>query len=338
MNNLPDFINQLPPPLLDKFLTITSEETISKDEVVFSEDDDGDAVYFIEDGSFSITVKRNEKDKHLKDLIKGNYFGEMALINHEKRSATVTALEESSVYKIYKKDFDALSDKHPELISEIKTSILDRQHELFLREELVDSTGLDGESLHISFKGDASLRETSLFRDRYESKADARINELIQSIKDVIINRCAHQIMVNFNSGEIRTMSIFDPFREKIHLVEKFVEPSYIERHFQSISYAEKTELVRNIYKFITQEPSFCSLTEDRQEIITNALHNWNSITEEKLEKMISKFAYLRNVESLYLRNVKISMIQDAVRMQFNCDGTHIIDSTNFDEFVSDNF
>lgn len=338
MKNLPTFISELPAHLITDLLRHTTELNYDKDDVIFSENDDGDAIYFIEDGSFSITAHKNEKIKHIKDLHKGDYFGEMALINHEKRSATVTALEESSVYRMYKYDFDSLSEKHPDLISEIKVNILDRQHELFLREELVDSTGLDGESLHISFKGDASLRETALYRERYNSLADERIDALIESINEVIINRCVHQIMVNFNSGEIRTMSIFDPFREKIHLVAKFVEPSYIDRHFQTISYEDKTDLVRNIYKHIIEDPSFERLTEDRKQIISQSLNNWKTIPKEKLIKMISRFSFLRNVESLYLRNVKISMIQDAIRMQFNCDGTHIIDSSNFDEFVDENF
>lgn len=338
MNNVPSFANHIPPILIEEILKISSEIDFVKDDVIFSEDDEGDAIYFIEDGSFSITANKNEKIKHIKDLHKGDCFGEMALINNEKRSATVTALEKSSVYRMYKNDFESLSDKHPELIVKIKSSIIDRQHELFLREELIDSTGLDGESLHISFKGDASLRETALFRERYVSKADERLDDLIKSIYEVILNRCAHQIMINFNSGEIRTMSIFDPFREKIHVVAKFVEPAYIDRHFQVISYDDKTTLVRNIYKHIMKDPSFERLTDDRKEIISHALSSWNTIPEEKLKNMISKFSFLRNVESLYLRNVKISMIQDAVRMQFNCDGTHIVDSTNFDEFVNDNF
>ena len=338
MTQLPEFTNRIPPQLVDDFLKFSTEVNYNKDDVIFTENDPGDAIYFIENGSFAVTANKNEKIKHLTDLHKGDYFGEMSLINHDKRSATVTALEESLVYRMYKTDFDILANKHPELVTEIKSSILDRQHELFLREELIDSTGLDGESLHISFKGDASMRETALFRERYESLADARLDDLINAINEVIINRCAHQIMVNFNSGEIRTMSIFDPFREKIHQVAKFVEPAYINRHFQSISYNDKTELVRNIYTFITKDASFKNLSTERQNIISNALNNWKTIPQEKLTKMISRFAYLRNVESLYLRNVKISMIQDAVRMQFNCDGTHIVDSTNFDEFVNDNF
>jgi CRP-like cAMP-binding protein len=338
MNTLPAFTAHIPPLIVNEFLELTIEVNFNKDDVIFTENDTGDAIYFIEKGKFAVTANKNEKVKLLKNLQKGDYFGEMALINNDKRSATVTAIEEALVYKMYKADFDLLAVKYPGIIKEIKSNILDRQHELFLREELIDSTGLDGESLHISFKGDASLRETALFRERYESKADAKITELITSINEVIINRCAHQIMINFNSGEIRTMSIFDPFREKIHVVDKFVEPAYIDRHFQQISYDEKTDLVRNIYKFITTQPGFHKLTKDRQEIINQALDNWKTIPQEKLEKMIAKFAYLRDVESLYLRNVKISMIQDAVRMQFNCDGTHIIDSTNFDQFVSDNF
>lgn len=338
MNNIPDFINHLSPDMVNEFLKHTTKVEYKKDDIVFSENDDGDAIYLIENGAFSITARKNSKIKHLKDLKDGDYFGEMALLNHEKRSATVTASDDSVVFRMFKNDFELLSKDHPELIQEIKAHIIDRQRELFLREELVDSTGLDHESLHIAFGGDASLRETALYRERYDSAADKRIEDLINSTKDVIINRCAHQIMINFNSGEIRTMSIFDPFREKVHVVDKFVESSYINRHFQAIPYDEKAEMVRNIYKFIMNEPAFNKLNDDKKEIITRPLENWKPLSKEKLDNMISKFAYLRNIESLYLRNVKISMIQDAVRMQFNCDGTHFIDSTNYDEFIEENF
>lgn len=338
MTTLPAFTTHIPPLIVNEFLELAIEVKFNKDDVVFTENETGDAIYFIEKGNFAVTAIKNEKVKHLKSLLKGDYFGEMALINNDKRSATVTAVEQALVYKMFKADFDLLAEKYPDIVNEIKSNILDRQHELFLREELIDSTGLDNESLHISFKGDASLRETALFRERYESLADDRLDDLITSTKEIIFNRCAHQVMINFNSGEIRTMSIFDPFREKIHQVAKFVEPAYIDRHFQVISYEDKTELVRNIYKFITTDSSFTKLTPDRQGIISQALNNWKTIPKDKLDKMISKFVFLRKVESLYLRNVKISMIQDAVRMQFNCDGTHIVDSTNFDEFVNDNF
>ncbi|MDH5437018.1 MAG: hypothetical protein OEX83_09685, partial [Gammaproteobacteria bacterium] len=53
------------------------------------------------------------------------------------------------------------------------------------------------------------------------------------------------------------------------------------------------------------------------------------------IKKIISRFSMLRNVDQLYLRNVSINIMQDAVRLQFNCDGTHFVNAENYDNFVS---
>jgi cAMP-dependent protein kinase regulator len=59
----------------------------NQDEIVIRQGDDGDRMFFIEDGYCDIYMN----DKFHKRLNKGDYFGELALLNHEPRSATVTA-------------------------------------------------------------------------------------------------------------------------------------------------------------------------------------------------------------------------------------------------------
>lgn len=56
-------------------------------EVIIRQGDDGDRMFFIEDGHCDIYMN----DTFHKRLNKGDYFGELALLNHEPRSATVTA-------------------------------------------------------------------------------------------------------------------------------------------------------------------------------------------------------------------------------------------------------
>lgn len=51
----------------------------------------------------------------------------------------------------------------------------------------------------------------------------------------------------------------------------------------------------------------------------------------------MSQLAKLRSIQSFYLRNFSISMIQDAIRMQFNCDGTHIVSAEDYQNFLRDN-
>jgi len=328
----------LPDELAEEFYRLAQQKTFIKNEIIFTENDDADAIYFIDKGAFQASIIRNENNKTLNILNKGECFGEMALINHDKRSATITALEDSIVYCVRKDDFRILSQKFPELEEGIRSSIANRQQELILREELVDITSIDKESLQISIKGDYSMRETSLYRERYDSLADKNLDKLIALTQDVLLNRCVHQINIHFNSGEIHTMSVFDPFREKIHLVDKFTDTAYIDRHFQAISYDDKAKLVSHLYETIAASAAFEKLPEHWQQIYHRSMTIWEPINYQAIEKIISYLPHLRNIESLYLRNVKISIIQDLIRFQFNCDGTHIVDSSNFDEFIRSNF
>ena len=41
--------------------------------------------------------------------------------------------------------------------------------------------------------------------------------------------------------------------------------------------------------------------------------------------------------DEYYLRNLTMCIVQGIVRMQFNCDGTQIIDAHNFKSFLEDN-
>ncbi|CAF3571636.1 unnamed protein product [Rotaria socialis] len=58
-----------------------------QNDVIIKQGDEGDHMFFIEDGQCDIY--RNEK--FYKRLNEGQYFGELALLNHEPRSATVIA-------------------------------------------------------------------------------------------------------------------------------------------------------------------------------------------------------------------------------------------------------
>ena len=56
-------------------------------ETIIQQGEDGDRMFFIEDGECDIYMN----EKFHKRLGKGEYFGELALLNHEPRSATIVA-------------------------------------------------------------------------------------------------------------------------------------------------------------------------------------------------------------------------------------------------------
>ena len=72
-----------------------TEETYIKNEVVFEKDTIGNSMYVVLDGS----VKVHDKNHIYDTLSMGDCFGEYALIDNETRSASVTAIESTKVFK-----------------------------------------------------------------------------------------------------------------------------------------------------------------------------------------------------------------------------------------------
>lgn len=88
----------------------------SKNAVVIHEGDLADSLYIIERGRVKVYCSdKNGKDFVLDILEDGDYFGELALLDDDKRSASVRAMESASFRVIYKQDFNAVLDAHPNI-------------------------------------------------------------------------------------------------------------------------------------------------------------------------------------------------------------------------------
>jgi NADH dehydrogenase len=86
-----------------------------KGEVIFHEGDIGDYLYIITSGSVAVLKNRNGVQEELAVLSKGEYFGEMALVNERTRSATIKCLEATNVLALKKSDFGLLVANFNEL-------------------------------------------------------------------------------------------------------------------------------------------------------------------------------------------------------------------------------
>ena len=209
--------------------------------------------------------------------------------------------------------------------------------ELVLRESIVSATGLNENSLQIGIKGDPSLRETSLDRKRYESPVDKVIEPLMANLEDIMLNRSCYRIFIGFNSGEVRTNSIFDPLRQEIHASEKMADKAYTERHFPEISFEDKIQAMREIYDSIKSSKLFEKIPGYWKNIFTKRHQDWDPMTREEIHNIMSSIKLMRDLPDFYLRNITVCIVQDLVRMQFNCDGTQIISAENYQKFIEEN-
>ncbi|MDH5611215.1 MAG: cyclic nucleotide-binding domain-containing protein [Gammaproteobacteria bacterium] len=337
MNQTVSFFKELTEPDIKEIKSLANNIFYAKDDLIFSQGDEANSFYIIDKGRLSVYYNKNGTDKELCTLTDNDYFGEMAIYNQDKRSASVKAIEDSNLFEIDKNVFFNFVDKHPLLAEKIHGNLALRNEELALRENLVDMTGLSGKRLHISIKGDPSLRESAFMRERYESVVDKLMDKLEPNLEELLLNRCVYRLFLNFNSGEIRTASIFDPFIEEIHTPDKLIDKAYLDRHFPIISFDEKARMIKSIYQFISSDSHFNQLPVHCRNIIDKSHDIWQPVAREEISRVMNKLGKLRSIQSFYLRNFSISMIVDAIRMQFNCDGTHIVSSEDYQHFLNDN-
>ncbi len=230
-----------------------------------------------------------------------------------------------------------MSDNDNNNIKPVTDTEEENLEELILQESIVSAAGLNSEQVLIGIKGDPSLRESTHLRKRYDSKVDSLFTQLEPNLEDIMLNRGIYRIFVGFNSGEIRTNSIFDPLRQEIHDAEKIANLDYINRHFPLIDYSDKVSLMRELYATLRGSEHYKKIPNYWQNILNRRSQQWLPLEPENITKILSTVATLRNIEEYYLRNITICIVQGIVRMQFNCDGTQIIDAHNFKNFLEDN-
>lgn len=100
---------------LQKILPFFSEKRFGKGVVIFSENDEGDSMYIIKTGIVRIT----KKEKEIALLNPGDFFGEIALFEYVRRTATASAVEESELLEIKRASFDELFQTQPVICAKI---------------------------------------------------------------------------------------------------------------------------------------------------------------------------------------------------------------------------
>ncbi len=91
-------------------------KTFDKTEVICKVGDPGDTMYIIITGRVDICIySADGAEQVVATLGAGDYFGEMALLTGETRSATVRATDESEMFLLHKTDFDVILERFPSI-------------------------------------------------------------------------------------------------------------------------------------------------------------------------------------------------------------------------------
>ena len=102
---------------------------------IFSQGEQGDAFYLIQSGTVQVLLESGgDKSEVVAILGPRDWFGEMALLTGEPRSATIRTIKPTSLWRLRREDWDELIEKHPTWLLQLsatlskRLSYVDRQY------------------------------------------------------------------------------------------------------------------------------------------------------------------------------------------------------------------
>ena len=82
--------------------------------LIFKRHDEGSTLFFIARGTVKIVLQvPGSAPHHIATFGKGDFFGDLAFLDKEARSADALALEDTTLYSLSREDFEELSKEHP---------------------------------------------------------------------------------------------------------------------------------------------------------------------------------------------------------------------------------
>jgi anion transporter len=180
---------------------------------IFSQGDGGDAFYIVQSGAVQVVLESRGRTEIIRVLGPQDWFGEMALLSGEPRSATIVAVKDCLVWRLSRQAWDELIDKHPTWLLHFcaalskKLSHVEQQYsqgrEAFylLAEEFYSSRPAPEQ---------AFLRRLSLLTSTDFETAD-----------QVLQTELASQCLTSLKANHLPLLQIVDSSRAELHLLFK---------------------------------------------------------------------------------------------------------------------
>lgn len=107
-------LRDLAPDELNTLAHQVIRRDFGRNELIFSQGDRGDGLYFVASGHVSISRQNPNGDELILAMyVPGEYFGELALFDDEPRSASATAIDDCGVFFLSRSAFRSFLGTHP---------------------------------------------------------------------------------------------------------------------------------------------------------------------------------------------------------------------------------
>ncbi len=190
--------------LFDKF-----GRTIKPGDLIFSEGEQGDMMFIIQDGKVRISKIIEKREHVLAVLGKGDFFGEMAIINNVKRTATATAASQVNLLSFDRAGFTNMINKNAKIAINIIDKLCRRLQNMNIQIQ------------HILKKNAKGIIELNLFYAFKETLNEEKILNYEKTLVNIALNLGITQMQVEKCINELEAKSIVKITGKYIALINK---------------------------------------------------------------------------------------------------------------------
>ena len=194
-----------------------------KGTVIFHENDPGAEMFIIQSGKVKISKKVREVEKTLVVLGKGDFFGEMSILNNKPRSATAEVIEDAKLLVIDGKTFEVMVRSNTEIAVRIIKNLSSRLQEADNQIEnllIKDNTSRIVNSLaKLAASHGVACPEGIRLDFHFTSEELAGMAGLTRQQTDEIINKLMRARIIIVKDNQIIITS-----REQLNQFSKFLE------------------------------------------------------------------------------------------------------------------
>jgi monovalent cation:H+ antiporter, CPA1 family len=124
------FFQEVPPHEFADIANRMRSRTFTEGSAVIKQDAEGDSMFLIARGVVRVSRVDNGNSRDLATLMAGDFFGEMALLHRDPRTATVRAITPSSLYELRRDDLDQVIEKYPDMRKALEEADQQRKAQL----------------------------------------------------------------------------------------------------------------------------------------------------------------------------------------------------------------
>lgn len=210
----------------DKNLFEKYGEHIGMGTVLFYEGDPGQEMYIIQAGKVRISKKVRNVEKTLVILGKGEFFGEMAILNNRPRSATATVIEDCKILIIDRETFETMIRNNAEVAIRIIKKLAARLQEadnqienLLLKDNVSRTVNLLKRKAQEN--GAPASGEFTMPFSKEELAANTgvsefQLNEVLKKLK------VANMVRISHDQITISKMEVLDRFSNYLEMKDQF--------------------------------------------------------------------------------------------------------------------